>query len=276
MPVVAFTNQCPKPCLYCDLCLRQFSANQIIASGINGVMDKLVNCKKAYFSAVIDCFLKENQELTHRLLVHTWKFKKNFSPLIITKQVIPDKTIKLLIKNRKYANVFISIPSLNNRILSILEPSPSSVRNHLATIKKLTDGGVSVIAVIMPWFNIYEKNESIDDLPRELAKIGVKKCVIGTGVLPKIQMQKFLNTKDETILKAISKMVEEKQVTTKVGYTFSLEKRLEMFKKIIDALGKYGIEGRVCTADNPDLLGKTKLPLCSKSNQPLCARIPDF
>lgn len=273
MPVVVLENRCPKPCLYCDLCSKKCTTDETIAVGTKDVLEKLKNYEKAYFSAVTDCFLEKNKNITHNLLKNIWKIKKGFTPLVITKQIIPKKTIKLLIENKKHANVFVSLPSLNDRLLSLLEPGAAPVAKRLATIEKLTSKGVRVVAVIMPWFNIYEEHENIEDLPKELARVGVKDCVVGTGVLPEIQKQKFLNTKNKAIIEAVAGMTDEKKVTTKTGYTIPFKKRIKVFKKLIKALSKYGIKDRICTADNPDLINNTDLPLCTKSNRPLCATL---
>lgn len=273
MPVVVFGNRCPNPCLYCDLCSRKFSEDEIIVIGKEKVLKKLEDYDKAYFSAVTDCLLKSNQDLTYGLLNGIWNVKVNFMPLIITKQVIPEKIIELLIKHKGKANIFISIPSLNDNLLSLLEPGAAKAAERIKNIERLTSNGVDVVAVIMPWFNFYEKGENIEDLPRELSRVGVRYCVLGTGVLPEVQRQKFLNTKNKAIIEMVNEIIGQKQVATKTGYILPVNKRVKLFKKMINALDKYGIKGRICVADNPDFDIKIGLPLCGKQNQPLCATL---
>jgi len=264
VPVVVFGKRCPKPCLYCDLHRKQFDSDQIIVSGRKEVLKNLQKFKGTYFSAVADCFLPANCDLTHYLLEHVWKRKEDFVPLIVTKQVIPNKSIKLLITNKHRVVVQISLPSLNQRLLSLLEPGAAPIIKRLEIIRKLIRGGVPVIVVVMPWFDIYEKNESIEDLPRVLSGIGVKRCIIGTGVLPEPQKQRIVDLNDKLILKAISKMTAVRQVTTKLGYTLPFRKRILAFQRLINAFHKFGIKARICTADNLDLINKTKLPLCTE------------
>ena len=269
VPVIVFGNRCPNPCLYCDLYQRKFSNNEIIASGLKDVIKKLGDFKGAYFSAVTDCSLEKNRNHTHHLLENIWKIKKKFVPLIVTKQVIPQKTMKLLIKNRHRSVLQISIPSLNDRLISVLEPGTASVLERLETIKRLTEAGVPVIAVIMPWLDVYEENESIEDLPKELEKAGILRCIIGTGVLPEKQRQKMIESRDKLVIKAVKKMTEIEKVTTKTGVTIPLEKRIVSFRKLIKAFNKFGIKARICGADNLDLINNTKLPLCTKFKHPL-------
>lgn len=264
VPVIAFGTRCPKPCLYCDLRLRKFSNEEIIASDIPEILEKIVNYKGAYFSAITDCLLPENRETTHYLIEEIWKRKSDFVPLVVTKQIIPQKTIDLFVANKKNVVVQISVPSLNEEIVSILEPGAASIKDRLSTIEQLTKQGVKVIVVIMTWFNIYKEGESIEELPQKLAKLGVKKCIVGTAVLPEKERDEILAAGDDLIVQSVNKMTEIRKATTKIGYTLPLKERLAAFEKLNNACAKFGIQSMICTADNSDLIGKTKLRLCTK------------
>jgi len=218
---------------------------------------------------VSDCFLDENQELTHYLLENIFKTITSFVPLVITKQIIPDKTIDLLIKNKHRVVVQISIPSLNNRLLSILEPGAVAASDRLKTIDKLISAGVPVLPVIMPWFEIYEAEDDIEDLPKALAEVGVARCVMGTSVLPVKQRQAMIDSGEPAVLQAVNSMTDTRQVITKVGQTLPLEKRKLIFKRLVEAFEKHGIKARICSADNADMIGQTDLPVCTKFNHPL-------
>jgi DNA repair photolyase len=273
MPVVVFENRCPQACLYCDLCERGFDDEEVIASGRKEVLEALVGYGKAYFSAVTDCLLGGNEEITYELLNGVWQRREDFMPLVITKQVISERILALLAEHSGQANVFVSVPSLNDDLLALLEPGAAKASDRIESIGRLTEAGVDVVAVIMPWFNIYEEGESIEDLPAELARVGVRYCVLGTGVLPEIQLQKFLSTGNAAIIRFVREMQEQQQVATKIGYVMPLDRRVELFGEMIAALTKHGIQGKICTADNPDFDVKSGLPLCAKANEPLCATL---
>jgi len=266
VPVVVMPKRCHNPCLYCDLYNKEFGPDTLIATGREEILEHIVRFKGAYFSAVMDTFLDGNAQITHNLLEQIWNIKSDFVPLIVTKQIIPKNTIELLCEHKDNVVVQISIPSLNNDLVSLLEPGAALVENRLKTIKALTSGGIKVLAVIMPWFNVYDKHESIKDLPRALSDSGVLRAIIGTGVLPERQRNLLLNTRNELIVNAVNRMTEKHIVTTKKGHTFPLEIRENMFLKIIHTLNEFGIIGRVCTADNLDLTQNNKLnvPLCTK------------
>ncbi len=263
VPVVVYGHRCTNGCLYCDLYLRTIQEENIISSGIEEVISSLSSYKSAYFSAVTDCFLEGNENLTHYLLEGVWKIKEDFVPLIVTKQVIPQKTIDLFVENRYRIVVQISIPSVNNKLLSVLEPGCASVADRLDTIRNLTKRGVPVIAVVMPWLDVYEENETIENLPNELAKAGVIRCIIGTSVLPERQRQKMKASGDKLILSAVERMTQKEKVSTKTGDTLPLKERIATFGRLINAFNKSGIKARICTADNPDLIGSMQLPHCT-------------
>ena len=262
VPVVVFSNRCNKPCLYCDLYQKEFTKDEIITVGIENVIQKAAEFKGAYFSAITDCFLKNNQKVTHNIIEKIWVINERFVPLIVTKQTIPEETCELIIKNKHRLVLQISIPSVNERLVSILEPGSASVAERIKMISRLTKAGVPVIAVVMPWFDVYEENESIEDLPKTLADAGIKRCIIGTGVLPNKQREKILATNNTLMVKAVKKMTQTELVTTKTGDTLPIEERIFAFKKLIGAFNKNNIKARVCTADNPDLMHVNKNLLC--------------
>ncbi len=269
VPVVVFDVRCPKPCLYCDLYQREFSDDQIIAVGVDNVLKKLKNYSGAYFSAVSDCFLEENRELTHYLLENIFRIIPDFVPLVVTKQIIPDKTIDLLIGNKDRVVVQVSIPSLNDKLLSVLEPGAAVVADRLKLIKKLISAGVPVLPVIMPWFEIYEAEDNIEDLPRALAEVGVTRCTLGTSVLPEKQRKAMIGSGNGAVIEAVNSMTESREVVTKTGYTLPLGKRMLIFGRLVEAFKKHGIKARICSADNVDMIGKTDLPICTKFKHPL-------
>lgn len=273
VPVIVFDQRCPNPCLYCDLYQKKFADNEIIASGLRDVIKKAAGFKGAYFSAVTDCFLPNNKNLTHELLEELWTVNEKFVPLIVTKQVIPEKTIQLVINNKHRCVVQISIPSINNKLVSILEPGSATVPERLETIKKLASGGVPVIAVVMPWLDVYGKDETIEDLPRQLANVGILRCLIGTGVLPEKQRQKMIASGEPLVISAVKKMTVTEKVTTKTGETLPLEQRVYAFDRLIKAFNKYGIKARICTADNPDLINNSKLSHCKSFKHPLFRKV---
>jgi DNA repair photolyase len=259
VPVVVFDNDCSNPCLYCVLANRHFLEENIIANGFENVLESLKQYPGAYFSPTSDCFLPANAELTHELIKATWQSNSNFVPLVITKQIISDDTIKLFAENKDHLVLQISVPSLNESAISILEPGSAPISQRLELIQKLTSSGVKVIAVIMPWFNL---DYDLEALPKKLAELGIKKAIVATGVLPKAQRQKMLATNNYWIKRAAEE-TELDPLGTKHGYVLPFVKRQEKLKDLTDVFTMYNIKAVICTADNHDL-EDSNLPLCHK------------
>lgn len=259
VPVVIFNNGCSTPCLYCGLANRHFPEDQIITSGLENVLAELKKYPGAYFSPTSDCFLPANAKLTHKLIEATWQTNPSFVPLVITKQIIPDETIELFVKNKDQLVLQISVPSLNEQALSILEPGSATISQRLELIQKLTSRRIKVIAVIMPWFDL---DYDLETLPKKLAELGIKKAIVATGILPKAQRQKMLATNDHWIKRAAEE-TELDSSGTKHGYVLPLVKRKERLCDLIEVFAMYDIKAVICTADNHDL-EEYDLPLCHK------------
>lgn len=256
VPVIIFDQGCSKPCLYCGLSNRVFSEETIIATGLENILAEVINFKGVYLSPTSDCFLPQNAELTHSLLEQVWKRKELFTPLVITKQIIPNKTIKLFIKNKHRLVLQVSVPSANEEVISILEPGSALISERLKMIKKLTEAGIPVIAVAMPWFNL---DSDINALPNALANVGVLRAIVATGVLTNRQKQRMINSGNKQIENAAFLI----RGSTSNGYVLPIEEKVLMLKKITEVFSKAKIKSVVCTSDNHDLDGN-ELPLCTK------------
>ena len=258
VPVIVFGKRCPNPCLYCGLQKYQFPTEKTIALGKENVIEEMSKYKSTYFVPVTDCFLSENSELTHFLLEKTWKINPNWVPLINTKQIIPEKTIQLLIQNKKQVVVQISIPSSDEKIISILEPGSASISQRLEVIKKLTSARVPVITVIMPWFDL----GNTEDLAEKISKAGVLRVIISNGILTRETKNRMINSGDQQLVQIAESVCFLKEATEK-GLVIPREARIKSLTKLIDAFNNLGIKVKVCVSDNHDL-GDSGLPLCGK------------
>lgn len=256
VPAIIFDQGCSNPCLYCGLSNRSSPEENIIAVGLESILAEAINFKGVYLSPTSDCFLPQNTEPTHSFLEEVWKRKELFTPLVITKRIIPDKTIELFAKNMHRLVLQVSVPGVNEEIISILEPGSALISERLKMIKKLTEAGIPVIAVAMPWFNL---DKDINSLPNTLAEAGVLRTIVATGVLTNRQKQRMTDSGNEQI-KAAALLVREKKSN---GYVLPLMERVNMLKQITKAFSEVKIKSVVCTSDNHDLNGNN-LPLCTK------------
>jgi DNA repair photolyase len=257
VPIVVFGTRCPSPCLYCGLKNYQFDKGLVIAEGLDDVIKMASKFKGAYLSPVTDCFLPENCDLTHYILEETWKLNPVWVPLVITKQIIPNKTLDLLSKNKDRLVLQISVPTLNGEIAKNLEPGSATIYQRLEMINNLTNIGINVICVVMPYFEF-------DDpalFAQNLSRVGVKRVITATGVLTEETIKRMLHsTKEE-----IKEKVESYSFIHGGKYYCSKERRIKMLSILVSNLNNFGIRTKVCTSDNHDL-EDTSLPLCHNFN----------
>ena len=258
VPCAVFENRCSAPCLYCGLHKYKFPDEKIITTGEENVIQKMSNYKGTYFSPVTDCFLPENCELTHRLLEKTWGKNPNWVPLVNTKQSIPEKTIALFEKHKDSLVLQISIPSSNEYLVSLLEPSSLLVSKRFELIKKLTTNKIPIIVVIMPWFDI----DQPEIFAKKLFKAGVSRTIIANGILTEKTKQRMINSGNE-LIKLLAESTCFIKEATENGYVLPFEQRVASLKNLTTALGNFGIKTKVCISDNHDL-ENTNLPLCGK------------
>ncbi len=258
VPMVVFGKRCPTPCLYCGLYKYQFPAEKIIAEGKEKVIEEMSKHKSTYFAPVTDCFLPENSDLTHNLLEETWKLNQLWTPLVNTKQIIPGKTKNLIIANKHRLVLQISVPSVDEEIISILEPGSAPIPERLEMIKRLTLARVPVIVVVMPWFDL----GNAEDLAEKISSTGVLRSIISNGILTKETKNRMLNSGNQQLIQVAESVCFSKEATEK-GLVIPREQRIESLTKLINAFKNFGVKVRVCISDNHDL-GDSGLPLCGE------------
>lgn len=262
---IDFPNyRCKKPCVYCGL-FKYDSRERFITTGFKSVVSYLANnsVDGIYLSPYTDAFSKELSSLSHELLSQV--LVSGLVVLTNTKQKIPDKTIDLLSEYSNQVIVQVSIPSLNEKLITEYEPGSASVKDRLETIKKLSEGGVSVTGLIMPWLNSYGLNESINDLPKELRKVGIKRVIASTGTFTNGTLNRLKKCKTSELKLSASKHTIKQK--TLIGEGKTLQNKISAYSLLQDACENEGLKFRVCgTALNPDLLNSKDLPfkVCNK------------
>jgi DNA repair photolyase len=260
VPAVIFGGRCPLPCLYCGLYKYEFLEEKTLAMGIEDVVIEMSKYKGAYLSPVTDCFLPENSEITHYLLEETWKLNPIWVPLVNTKQIIPERTIELLIQNKERLVLQVSVPSIDEEIISILEPGSASIRERFEVIKKVTNAGVPVIVVIMPWFDL----SNVEDLARKISETGVLRVIVSNGILTNRTKERMINSKNKKLIQTANSVCLLKDATEN-GFVLPRVTRIESLAKLSNSFNNFGLKVKVCISDNHDLEG-SGLPLCGKFN----------
>lgn len=257
IPILVFSRRCPNPCLYCGFYGYQFSEKSVIASGIEEVIQKASEFKGIYISPITDCFLSEICDITHKILEKGWQLNPDWVPLVITKQIIPERTIDLFFQNKDRLVLQVSVPTIDERIAKILEPGSAKIFDRFVMIERLINSGIKVICVAMPYFGF----DNTDIFAQTLKSVGIERVITATGILSKITKKKMLYSFDRNNIREMTKLFSQ----TKSRYILPKETRIEMLSSFVFSLKNYGIKCKVCTCDNHDL-EDTNLPLCHQFN----------
>jgi len=257
-------SRCVKKCLYCGL--SGYNTNEkMIASGYNAVVDELSSgkYKGVYISPYTDAFLSKNKAKTHKLLVDI--LSKGLVALLNTKQVIPTNTIDVLEEYKRQIIVQYSLPSINDELIKRYEPGCANVKERLSTIKKITDKNIPVIGLVIPWPDVYSKDETINDLPRAMAHAGIKKVIASAGTFTYGCIGRLRNSGNELLKQAASKSDSPNHIL--LGEGNILRNKVNAYERLHVAFKDVGIKFNICgTALNPDLIEKQGLmfEVCTK------------
>jgi DNA repair photolyase len=153
---VDVTRGCQVGCIYCGLRNEGPSARLSISS----LLREDIDSAGVYLSPNCDAFAPRAAESSHAILERFLPEGVRF--LIISKCAIPAKTIGLLAKYRDSVLVKISLSRLDDDLNSYVEPGAPGSQSRLATMRRLSDSGLTVGALAMPLF------PGVDDLPEKL------------------------------------------------------------------------------------------------------------
>jgi DNA repair photolyase len=240
---------CQHQCLYCHfsdsqkLRYRRIDKNysgKSIPLNISYLLQMNEYPEYIYLSFSTDPFEKNVKEQAHllleRLLVYGTKV------LIITKSIIPDKTILLLRGYRDQLQVQMSIPSLNSKRNSILEPGAPNAEDRIENFKKLVRDGISAVARLDPLFPLVDdSNESLVKIIKKFKQIGTQDLIASYALLTR-RIYNVLE-KIELIRPSLRIMHEitpsvAKTLTYSVDFIYKLKKYIYM-RELCNSLGLY-------------------------------------
>jgi DNA repair photolyase len=225
---------CQHQCLYCH-----FSDAQKLRYRMNEYPEYI------YLSFSTDPFGKNVKEQAHclleRLLVYGTKV------LILTKSIIPDKTILLLRDFRDQLQVQMSIPSLNSKRNSILEPGAPNAEARIENLKKLIRDGISAVARLDPLFpQVDDSNDSLVKIIKKFKQIGTQNLIASYALITK-RIYNVLD-KNEFIRPSLNVMHEfTPSVAKTLTYSVDFIYKLEKYKYISELCKSLGIYFHVCS-----------------------------
>lgn len=198
-----------------------------------------------YLSPSSDPFASNVKELSHELL--SFMFSKGVIFGICTKNIIPDKTIKLL---KKYYHLIegiaISITSLNEERNALLEPNSPPGRERVEHLRKLMEIGCRYVSARMdPMLPLIDDtDDNLNHTINEISKAGVKhltgaylfsfgKCLIELNHIPQLK-------------ESLKLMTEKSYPLGGVAFSVPLEYKKRTYDKMNKICKSYGIVFNTC------------------------------
>lgn len=161
-----------------------------------------------FLSPSSDPFTDTNQDLAHEVL--SYLLPKGIIFIILTKEIIPEKTLELIKKYKdQFEGIAIGITNLDLQRNKIIEPKCPTAEQRIECLKKLVKTGVKNARLRMdPMFpTIDDTEDNFKSMVEVASKIGVKN-ITGTYIFT---FGKFLKRlKEEPYLSESMKFINEK------------------------------------------------------------------
>jgi len=268
LPTINLTTGCLHDCLYCYIRgYRNYPGEGRVVL-YEDTLDRLrqellLAASKphaVYFSPSSDLFqpAPEVLELTHSVL--EFLLSKGVGVAFLTKGVIPDCTLQLLIEHRELVRAQIGLITLEEGISRIFEPHAAGPERRLLQLETLIAGGIQAEARLDPILpGVTDSPELLDQQVARLAGVGVKRIAAGVLFLrPGILYWLKSRVSDRRMLALLLHGYQEGKQAVMRGAQYpilnlSTEARRQIFERLEHAAAAHGIEIRICACKNADL-----------------------
>jgi DNA repair photolyase len=268
LPTINLTAGCLHDCLYCYIRgYRNYPGEGRIVlyeNTLELLQDELarmaVKPRAVYFSPSSDLFqpAPEVLELSHATL--QLLFSRGIGVAFLTKGVIPDCTLHLLVEHRELVRAQIGLISSDETVWRVFEPHAASPHRRLAQLETLIAGGIQAEGRLDPILpGVTDSAESLDEHLAAFARIGVRSIAAGVLFLrPGILYWLKSRVSDRRMLESLLRAYEGGQQTVMRGAQYpilnlSTEARRQIFDRLEHAAAAHGIDVRICACKNTDL-----------------------
>jgi DNA repair photolyase len=268
LPTINLTTGCLHDCLYCYIRgYRNYPGEGRIVlyeNTLDLLQDELSRMaakpRAVYFSPSSDLFqpAPEVLELSHAIL--QFLFTQGVGVAFLTKGVIPDYTLQLLIEHHELVRAQIGLITLHEGISRVFEPHAASPQRRFLQLETLIAGGVHAEARLDPILpGVTDSAESLAEHLASLARVGVRRIAAGVLFLrPGILYWLKSRVSDGRMLESLLHAYRGGQQTVMRGAQYpilklSTEVRQEIFDRLGRAAAAHGIEVRICACKNADL-----------------------
>lgn len=273
-PAINLTSGCAHGCIYCYG--RGYSTypgdnRVIIYENILEKLKKELTSKRkrptvVYFSPSSDIFqpIPQVKELGYSMLEYL--LSRNIGIAFLTKGVIPDKTMILLLNNADKVRAQIGIITPDERLQGILEPHTASINTRIKQMKQLISGGVSVEARLMPILpGITDTYESLYRIFQMISYAGIRKAAISTLFLR------------PGIINSLKRSVPDRQLVNNLLDLYKSSERIPVraahssvvplprsgrdiiYSRVKRIAAEYSIAISICGCMNPDIGGSCNI-----------------
>jgi len=197
-----------------------------------------------YLSPSSDPFAPKARDLTHELLEYL--LPKGLVFNISTKDIIPDKTIRLL---KRYSSsiegLVVGVTSLDEKRNKLLEPDCPSAEERLNSVPRLLKIGCRIGVRMDPIFPLIDDtDDALNSTVKAIAKTGVKD-ITGTYLF---SFGRFLRRlkKEPFLQKSLGLLNEKSYIAGGVALSIPLEMKKGMYEKMDAVCRSYGIIFNTC------------------------------
>jgi DNA repair photolyase len=268
LPTINLTTGCLHDCLYCYIRgYRNYPGEGRIILYENTLellreeLSRMTTRPRAvYFSPSSDLFqpAPEVLELSHTIL--QFLFSQGVGVAFLTKGVIPDCTLELLIEHRELVRAQIGLITLDEGISRVFEPHAASPARRLLQLETLIAGGVQAEARLDPILpGVTDSAESLDEHLAALARVGASSTAAGVLFLrPGILYWLKSRMSDGKMLESLLHAYQGGQRAVMRGAQYPIlnlptEARRQIFDRLERAASPHGIGIKICACKNADL-----------------------
>jgi DNA repair photolyase len=268
LPTINLTTGCLHDCLYCYIRgYRNYPGEGRIVLYDNTLdllrdeLSRMVAKPRAvYFSPSSDLFQPAPEVLGLSDAILQFLFSQGVGVAFLTKGVIPDCTLQLLIEHRDSVRAQIGLITLDEGISRVFEPHAASPQRRLRQLEALIAGGVQAEARLDPILpGVTDSAESVDEHLASLARVGVRRIAAGVLFLrPGILYWLKSAVADRQTLGRLLHVYQGGQQTVMRGAQYPVlnlptEARREIFDRLGRAAAAHGVEVKICACKNADL-----------------------
>jgi DNA repair photolyase len=269
-PTINVTSGCAHNCLYCYA--RGYSTypgegTVVIYENILDQLQVELAHRRArpvcvYFSPSTDVFqpITEAQDLCYS--VFEFLLGRGIGVAFLTKGIIPEKTMYLLLNHPDMVRAQIGIITPDDLIRKTFEPYAADIDVRFRQMEMMNAHGIAVEARVMPVLpGITDAIESMERLFRMIARTGVTRAAVSALFLrPAIAAAlRKLAPNNYAVANMLNLYRYEKRLSVHAEHSSVVplpkRKREEMYAKIKQAAEFHKIEISICGCMNPDFGG---------------------